>query len=647
MNTLLRNAVVAALALTLALCAFVGVFSADFAAPCEYSAEAVTAAGKDGAQSDLLWYYGENALNLPALRKQAAENLLPVLVRNDVDPVVIAVVDTGIYAEHELFKGVLAERNGETSAYNSNPDSKKEGLENAEDRDEEYHGTAVAGIIAMLIRELGLQNYVKILPIKASYTNSEKKESFKVESVTEAIRYAVSVAGADVVNLSLGIQATDDKKAQWRDNSALLAAVAEASREAVLVAAAGNNGRSSEKDAFYPAALDGILGVMATGTDGEARDNTNYGDGYDMFAPGEEIRTAAGGAVDAYTQTDGTSMAAPFVSFGAALLRLRFEAENAEHGAAVPRAAAQARLLRTKGDSDTAVKAVNGKEYKSLSLVNLLTADFGEIGYSETDGISVTARDADGGLLDIGGDSPLTLTIRKNQALLNLYADLLPLGDTDPVLDAKIEWRLTPYALSEDGETETDGTPVTIGTGAEISYKFTEEGYYKVRASVTLDNGDTYYDEFRVRAKWSEFYGHDAFIVPLGYLESDTYLDGADGAIPHGATLYGGGKSISLSVTTIENVKPGTVRWYVNGRPAAQGNVFEFAPDKFGRYEITAEYVIDNTTHRIQSGFIVLSRSWAASPSFVPVWVAAGIVIAIIAFAAYAFCMRREQEKHK
>lgn len=638
MNTLLRNAVVAALALLLVLCAFVGAFPAGFAAPSSYSAEAVTAVGQDGAQSDGLWYYGENGLNMPALRKYVAENLLPTLVRNDVDPVVIAVVDTGIYAGHEVFGGVLAEKEGAVSAYNS--ETKQEGAEYVSDEDKDFHGTQVASIIALLVGELGLQDYVKILPVKASYTNSEKKESFKVESVTEAIRYAVSDADADVVNLSLGIQATDDSKAQWRDNAALLSAVAEASREAVLVAAAGNNGKPSEKDAFYPAALDGILGVMATGTDGEARDNTNYGDKYDMFAPGEDIRVATGGAVDAYTQTGGTSMASPFVSFGAALLRLRFEAERAEHGAAVPRAAAQARLLKNAGDA--VVKAKDGREYKNLSLADILTADFGDIGYSDVKGISVIAKDESGKTVDINSDNPIELTIRKNQALLNLSADLLPLGDTDPTLDARIEWRLTPYTLSEDGETETDGTPVTIGTGAEISYKFTEEGYYKVRASFTLDNGDTLNDEFRVRAEWSEFYGHDAFIVPLWYLESDMYLNGGDGAIPYDTVLYGGGESIRLSVTTLENVKPGTVRWYVNGQLAAQGNVFEFAPDKFGRYEITAYYEVDGVNHKIQSGFVVFSRSWAASPSFASVWAAVGIELIIAAAAAAALRKRRK-----
>lgn len=56
----------------------------------------------------------------------------------------------------------------------------------------------------MLIREFGLENYIKIYPIKA---NDLKADTFKLTSLTSALNWAVNNAKADVVNMSLGLTA--------------------------------------------------------------------------------------------------------------------------------------------------------------------------------------------------------------------------------------------------------------------------------------------------------------------------------------------------------------------------------------------------------------------------------------------------------
>lgn len=96
----------------------------------------------------------------------------------------------------------------------------------------------------MLIREFGLENYIKIYPIKA---NDQKADTFKLTSLTSALNWAVNNAKADVVNMSLGLTAENiadlkkNKKLTDTEESAFATAVENARRNSVVVAAAGNN----------------------------------------------------------------------------------------------------------------------------------------------------------------------------------------------------------------------------------------------------------------------------------------------------------------------------------------------------------------------------------------------------------------------
>lgn len=241
------------------------------------------------------------------------------------NPVLVAVIDTGINASHELFDGVLCD---EGLWYNA--------IENERGRD--YindncyngnligHGTHVAGIVAQEIKKYGLEDYIKILPVKAG----DSKGSFKDVAVVNAISYVGNLATQDktiVINMSL-------TSYYWGKNSDVDVAVQSAVREGVIVCAAAGNDRKNSASSGYslgsPACLENVIGVMNYGEGLIPAPKSNYGAAYDIAAPGQRIISAAkSGATEPYCTKDGTSMATPFVSFAAAVLEIRFNRKSA------------------------------------------------------------------------------------------------------------------------------------------------------------------------------------------------------------------------------------------------------------------------------------------------------------------------------
>ena len=241
------------------------------------------------------------------------------------NPVLVAVIDTGINASHELFDGVLCD---EGLWYNA--------IENERGRD--YindncykgnligHGTHVAGIVAQEIKKYGLEDYIKILPVKAG----DSKGSFKDVAVVNAISYVGNLATQDktiVINMSL-------TSYYWGKNSDVDVAVQSAVREGVIVCAAAGNDRKNSASSGYslgsPACLENVIGVMNYGEGLIPAPKSNYGAAYDIAAPGQNIKSAAkSGETEPYCTKDGTSMATPFVSFAAAVLEIRFNRKSA------------------------------------------------------------------------------------------------------------------------------------------------------------------------------------------------------------------------------------------------------------------------------------------------------------------------------
>lgn len=184
------------------------------------------------------------------------------------------------------------------------------------------HGTHIAGIIAQIANVDSDCNpyHIKIMSIRAG----DSQGNFDFADIIAAIDYATTM-GADIINLSFG---TTDPSQE------LISATEEASKDCIIVAAAGNavNAKSvstKEQDSLvgkniYPAALPYVLGVMyheeshhlANASNWDALADTDFE--YELSAPGAEITSTMPNG--SYASKSGTSMAAGFVSGSVALL---------------------------------------------------------------------------------------------------------------------------------------------------------------------------------------------------------------------------------------------------------------------------------------------------------------------------------------
>lgn len=247
------------------------------------------------------------------------------------NPVLVAVIDTGINASHELFDGVLCD---EGLWYNAI--EKKRGRDyindNCNNGNLVGHGTHVAGIVAQEIKKYGLEDYIKILPVKAG----DNYGKFDAVVLVEAISYVKDLATQNktiVINMSLTNMIRSSDTSWWGKKGKINAMIQSAVREGVIVcAAAGNKGYNSASSGYSlgsPACLENVIGVMNYMEGLIPAPKSNYGAAYDIAAPGQKIISASKDGNNNYNTKDGTSMATPFVSFAAAVLEIRFNRKSA------------------------------------------------------------------------------------------------------------------------------------------------------------------------------------------------------------------------------------------------------------------------------------------------------------------------------
>lgn len=214
--------------------------------------------------------------------------------------VVVAVLDTGVYADHQAFGGAILPGGYDFIDGDSDPTDPANGLDDDSDglTDEGAgHGTLVAGIVHLVAPD------AMILPVRV-LDDEGRGNTF---TVAKGIRYAVD-QGADIVNLSLGLT----------EHSGIIAHELAAARLAAvaMVSAAGNLGVDSVQ--FYPASDLKVLMVAALDSADVKASFSNYHAKVAVSAPGVGIY---GPYYDgAYAIGAGTSFAAPFVAGECALL---------------------------------------------------------------------------------------------------------------------------------------------------------------------------------------------------------------------------------------------------------------------------------------------------------------------------------------
>jgi serine protease len=178
--------------------------------------------------------------------------------------------------------------------------------------DDHGHGTHVAGTIAQTTNNAkgtaGLAFCATLMPIKVL----SKQGYGTVADVAEGIRFAAD-NGAQVINMSLG----GPIKSKILED-----AVAHANGKGVLiVAAAGNSGRS----VGYPAAYPGVFAVSATDSNDKIAWFSSRGPEVGIGAPGVAVtqQTICEGGknkCEIFGTFNGTSMASPHVAGAAAMV---------------------------------------------------------------------------------------------------------------------------------------------------------------------------------------------------------------------------------------------------------------------------------------------------------------------------------------
>lgn len=236
----------------------------------------------------------------------------------------VAVLDSGMQLNHPDLKGNIWHNPNEIKGNNKDDDHNGyvddyygvdiyDGSGGGADAD--GHGTHVSGIVGAhgnnAVGVAGGCWSASIMPVRFMNANGRGSTSDAVAGLEYAIH-----EHAKVVNCSFGAS---------NASNSLHDAIQDAKGKGVLlVVAAGNDGQSIDKTPEYPASytFSNILTVAATTSSGALASFSNFGSkSVDLAAPGDGVWSTY--LNSGYKQLSGTSMAAPFVTAAAAMLRAK------------------------------------------------------------------------------------------------------------------------------------------------------------------------------------------------------------------------------------------------------------------------------------------------------------------------------------
>lgn len=210
----------------------------------------------------------------------------------------IAILDTGVDAEHEDIKGNFRSTK---AVYDNDPKA---------------HGTHCAGIAAAVSNNgVGVASFsrdnqfVEVTSIKVLNASGMGSQRTIIKGMLEA-----ADAGVDVISLSLGGLSNQTKERAYQK------AVDYANKKgAIVIAAAGNSNRDARS--FAPAGVPGVIAVSALDDQLNRAVFSNYVTNLEMgiAAPGVNIYSTIPN--NRYSSFNGTSMATPYVSGLVGLLK--------------------------------------------------------------------------------------------------------------------------------------------------------------------------------------------------------------------------------------------------------------------------------------------------------------------------------------
>ena len=616
---------------------FSGIFSPTGVALADWQDEydAYLSTLQSGDKKD--WYLGEDYLNVSGAKAIVDKFLQdPNFDKESLkeDPIVIAVIDSGIgfafnvegntgtpldplsvyqegatYKLHPIFDDVLLKDDQGNYIYknvaktvdvkdgskvlqtiNAVTDSGNIALDLVDNTSND-HGTHVTGTVAMLIHMLGLEDYVKILPIKANSILSKETNSGKTDYLaaytnsaseplmTEAVKFAYD-NGADVVSMSLSAKEGLKEAFSFVDYADKM----------VFVAAAGNTGTNTKT---YPAASDNVIGVMnydqgtIQGTS-QLSSKSTYGSYYDIAAPGSAIISSinSGG----YAKRNGTSMATPMVAFASALGYFRYRGYNG-YGANIELTVDVVRNMTTYGVSHKTSNVLVTKQVPALSLLDVLTYNFyGDINFvnkimGDPTGVKIQAEQITE--FKLGKDNKITLTGK--------------LAPTNSRTEDKLYWWY-----------ETGGVEHPIGYGWSIEFEVPNQiGMYQVKCSIVNSNNEKYCYSI------SPYEFSVVYSTPNDLEVEFVHEEGFD------TFKEGGTYTFKLPTDYLNPNVSYDVVWYVNGVEAGRGTTFDFVPKEGGEYEISL--IVNGQPHPETYQVTVLSQDQSAQP--LPTGLVVGIVV--------------------
>lgn len=210
------------------------------------------------------------------------------------DYILVVTIDSGADMDHDLLKDRVIE-----SGVNFSGTGVIDSCE-----DDYGHGTHVAGIIAANT----LEN-VKIKPYKVL----NEIGNGSLSAIAAAVDMAVE-DGADIINMSLTAKGESARLTEAIDNAT--------DNNINVVVAAGNNKADLDKVYYTPACIESAITVTATDANDKLASFSNYDGPVDIAAPGTEIKSSY--LNNAYAILSGTSMSAPQVAAGLAIIKTVF-----------------------------------------------------------------------------------------------------------------------------------------------------------------------------------------------------------------------------------------------------------------------------------------------------------------------------------
>ena len=256
----------------------------------------------------------------------------PEPTETTTNPVVVSIVDMGIDFNHPSLRGNIWENpNPNEFCLQEDIDSYNFKANNASDKqDRSGHGTHIAGIISLENPNNTNPTYnddekdkLNLMSLKITENDSQDSDLF---SAICAIRYAI-YKGAGIINLSWGYYSD-------RPDATLKAVIETAKQKGILVVtSAGNDGLDTDICNHWPSSFSRyekfkhVISVAALNSDlTDLAEFSNYGENsVQIAAPGTNVRSTfpmTAGEIGCKALS-GTSMAAPFVTRYAAILKIQ------------------------------------------------------------------------------------------------------------------------------------------------------------------------------------------------------------------------------------------------------------------------------------------------------------------------------------